>query len=126
MPRRPGIGLASIGRSPTTAAMSEEPEVVSLVKRLSSHLLQHRRASDTAEGIASWWIASSPPPSPGALDAALRWMVDCGVLVALGAADGRVHYRCRQDVDDLELRLDALARDPHSLFAASRSSSRAS
>jgi hypothetical protein len=106
--------------------MSGEPEVVTLVKRLSNHLLQHRRASDTAEGIASWWIASIPPPNPDALDAALQWMVDCGVLAAVGAADGRVHYRCRRDIDDLELRLDALARDPHSLLAAGSERSRLS
>lgn len=98
--------------------MSGEPEVVTLVKRLSHHLLLNRRASDTAEGIASWWLASTPPPHPRALEAALHWMVDCGVLVAVNAADGRIHYRCRHDIDDLELRLDALARDPHSLLAS--------
>ncbi len=98
------------------AAMSDESEFAYLVKRLCAHLRQHRRASDTAQGIASWWIGSDRPPSPVALGAALDWLVDCGVLVAFRAADGRTHYRCPQDIDDLELRLDALSRDPHSLL----------
>lgn len=97
-------------------AMSDEPDVASVVKRLAAYLAGHPRASDTAEGIAAWWLPPPPPVTPEEVAAALSWLVDCGVLAALPAADGRVRYGCRADRPDLALRLGALARDPHALL----------
>jgi acyl-CoA thioesterase len=86
--------------------MSGETEIVNLVQRLSNYLLDHPRASDTADGIAAWWTAPGAPPSDAVLQAALAWMIDCGVLATFQAADGRTHYRCRHELADLRLRLE--------------------
>ena len=104
--------------------MSEEPEAVTIVKRLSIYLRKNPQASDTPEGIACWWVEPGTAATPGAVEAALAWMVTCGVVTVVRAADGRVHYRCRRDLDDLEVRLDALSRDPYSLLPGSRGPAR--
>ena len=95
--------------------MSADPEVATIVMRLSAYLVEHPQASDTVEGISAWWLPPLRPSSPGAIEAALKWMVDCGAVAAVTAAAGRVHYRCRHDIDDLEVRLRALSLGPHSL-----------
>ena len=95
--------------------MSADPEFASIVMRLSAYLAMHPQASDTVEGISAWWLAPLRPSSPAAVESALRWMIDRGAVAAISAADGRVHYRCRRDIDDLEIRLHALSLDPHSL-----------
>jgi hypothetical protein len=53
--------------------------------------------------------------SPVEVETALAWLVACGAVAATTAADGRVHDRCRRDIDDLEFRLHSLALDPYSL-----------
>lgn len=102
--------------------MSAAPEVVTIVKRLSTYLKKFPQASDTPEGIACWWVEPGVQARLAAVEAALNWMVNCGVLAATSAADGRVHYRCRHDIDDLEVRLDALSRDPYLMLPASQAS----
>lgn len=99
--------------------MSAESEVVTIVKRLSTYLRQNPKAGDTLEGIECWWIGRAIHPTAGAVEAALDWMERCGAVVAVRTADGRVHYRCRRDIDDLDMRLQALELDPYALLPAS-------
>lgn len=106
--------------------MSAEPEIVTIVKRLSHYLRKNPQASDTPEGIACWWIEPGVAATPGAVEDALAWMVNCDAVTSVRAADGRVHYRCRRDIDDLDVRLAALARDPYSLLPGSQNSERLS
>ena len=98
--------------------MSPDTDVVTIVKRIATYLRQHPKASDMPQGIARWWLAPDDQATPAAVEAALQWMRDCGAVAAVPAADGRVHYRCRDDVDDLAARLDILTRDPHALLPA--------
>lgn len=106
--------------------MSAELEIVTIVKRLSHYLRKNPQASDTPEGIACWWVEPGVATTPGAIEDALAWMVNCGALASVRAADGRVHYRRCLDSDDLDVRLAALARDPYSLLPGSQNSERLS
>jgi hypothetical protein len=92
--------------------MPVEPEIATIVQQLSRYLRGHPQASDTAEGIARWWGAGHGRASPAAVEAALDWMVTIGVVEVVDAADGRVRYRRRTDVADIDDRLDAIVLDP--------------
>ena len=96
--------------------MPAEPEVITTVQQLSRYLRDHPLASDTSDGIAQWWVEARGGASQAVVEAALDWMVGCGIVEAMHAADGRVRYRRRNDIDDIDARLDAMVRDPHAVF----------
>lgn len=64
---------------------------------LIAYWLAYPRASDTLEGIGQWWVCD-PTLTSGALEAALRWLIERGVVIAHEAADGCVRY-CLSDPD---------------------------
>lgn len=91
-------------------------DVMTIVQHLSRYLQGHPDACDTSEGIARWWIDADPPPVPVAIvEAALGWMMACGVIESSRAADGRTRYRRASGAEDLPARLNALAADPRSM-----------
>ncbi len=95
--------------------MPAEPQITSIVKQLSGYWRDHPEASDTAHGILQWWLAPPAKPPQNLLQAALDWMLACGVVDALHAADGRIHFRRHHAKDGLDARIDAMARDPLSI-----------
>jgi hypothetical protein len=93
------------------------PDVMNIAQQLSRYLRNHPDGCDTAEGIARWWIDADDAAVPVALiETALEWMTKCQLMEALHAADGRVRYRRASGAADLDAKLDAMARDPHSVF----------
>lgn len=90
--------------------MSDDPDVMSVVTQLCLYLRAHPRSADTAEGAARWWLRTAPAGEK--VHAALRWMESLGVVEALRAADGRVRFRLRPGVPDIDARLAALASCP--------------
>lgn len=98
-------------------APAMKPDVMNIAQQLSRYLRNHPDGCDTAEGIARWWIDADEAAIPVALvEAALEWMSECQLMEALHAADGRIRYRRASDAADLNGKLDAMARDPHSVF----------
>lgn len=59
---------------------------------ITSYLAEHPNASDTAEGIARWWLGADYADW-WKVKLALDWMVRRGVLARHMAADGRESYR---------------------------------
>lgn len=78
------------------------------MRRLSSYLRDNPLASDTAEGISSWWLRMNWVVDENAICAALAWLVGAGLVEEVRSPDGRVRYR-RVQTDDALLALGALA-----------------
>jgi hypothetical protein len=97
---------------PIDAPASQPPDVLAVVSQLSTYLRTHPQSADTSEGIARWWFDAEPSPTAALVQAALQWMEAMGVVEAQHAADGRVRWRARQGLPDLDLRLAALAARP--------------
>jgi hypothetical protein len=89
--------------------MPDKPGALSIVQAVARYLRDHPQASDTSEGIAQWWLAPALQPSLAEVEAALQWLEAHGVVESLHAADGRVRWRARTQVDALRERLDAIA-----------------
>jgi len=92
-----------------------QPDVMVIVQRLSRYLRSHPDACDTPDGIARWWMDDEGPLPVPAIETALVWMSECGLVESITAADGRVRFR-RAGGDDLDARLDAMAADPQSVM----------
>jgi hypothetical protein len=90
----------------------DDPHTVSeVVRRLAAYWRTNPLAGDAKEGITQWWLGLSPA-SIDLVERALRWMVSKGLLEAVAAADGRVHYR-RVSLDAaLDAHLDRLIASP--------------
>jgi hypothetical protein len=63
-----------------------------IVRRLASYWRANPLAGDTKEGITQWWLGLNSS-STELVESALRRLQSAGVLDAVQAADGRVHYR---------------------------------
>lgn len=61
------------------------------VQRLMAYWLERPHAADTLEGICQWWFPGTPIPEP-AVEQALIWLIERGVVVMRRAADARVRY----------------------------------
>ncbi|MFB9240328.1 hypothetical protein IV454_24115 [Massilia antarctica] len=75
-----------------------------LVTKLSTYWYEHPLACDTAEGIRRWWLADGPDVPNDVVAAALAWMVTWNLVAASTAADGRIRFRRRVDLDIAKLR----------------------
>lgn len=63
-----------------------------IVRAVSRYLRMNPLASDTLEGIRTWWLPAMHATTND-LEQALACLEGAGVLKATRAADGRVHYR---------------------------------
>lgn len=77
--------------------MSDASELLRVVHALAAYLLAHPQASDTAEGIARWWLRSDAQLSSALLQQALDWMEGKGLIDKVVAGDGRVRWRRSED-----------------------------
>jgi hypothetical protein len=62
------------------------------VAALTRYLREHPQASDTAEGIARWWLQAAVADWPK-VRRAIAAMAAAGRLTVHVAGDGREHYR---------------------------------
>jgi hypothetical protein len=71
-------------------------DVAAVAGAIAAHLLVNPQASDTAIGIARWWLPDSLGSDMSSLNTvttALSWMTELGLVEELSAADGRTRYR---------------------------------
>ncbi len=73
---------------------NSDAEANAWVAPIAHYLRSHPHASDTAEGIARWWLGA-PVTQWSHVGQALASMVRNGQLDCHIAADGREHYRLR-------------------------------
>ena len=91
--------------------MHDNDEVHALARMLSRYLCDNPLASDTAQGIASWWLRLDWHVHEFAVCSALARLVNAGLVEEVKGPDGRVRYRRVQTADAL-LALEALATSP--------------
>src|SRR4030095_3644468 len=101
---------------PRRTSMPANLEVINTVRELSRYFRDHPNASDTSEGISQWWIEADGQRTLAVVEAALDGLERCCVVEAIRAVDGRVRYRRRTDISDIQARLEALVLDPHAVF----------
>ena len=89
-------------------SVAEDPVKV-LVQRVARYLRSQPLASDTAEGIARWWLGVDWVDNEFALLAALAWLQSSGCIEGSRGPDGRVRYRQVQ-AGDTGARLEAIAQ----------------
>jgi len=64
-----------------------------LVRDLLMYVQANPNASDSAQGIARWWLDPSKEVDVQVLEDALKFLVDKGVFAERLVADGRRSYR---------------------------------
>lgn len=69
------------------------PTMPNLAHDLLRYSLANPGASDSADGIARWWLDPSAGVDMQALDEALQFLVARGAYAERQAADGRRRYR---------------------------------
>lgn len=71
----------------------KEALLEALAKAIEAHLVAHPLATDSASGVAKWWL-DAPPAAVGVddVEAALGLLVERSVLRRLTLADGSVLY----------------------------------
>lgn len=82
------------------------PSLQPTVRELARYLIEHPLASDTAEGIARWWLGEAGA-EPWRLQPALDWMKASALLEETVAADGRRRYRRGVEIGVLRALLSA-------------------
>lgn len=95
--------------------MALSPLEKRLTMLLTNYWHEHRRASDTAEGIRDMWLADGACGSLAELRRALAWLDECRLIDRLRARDGRVRYRLRRGVTEASFArtLRRLAAETH-------------
>ena len=73
--------------------MDDNDRVAGLVSALATYMRTHPCASDTASGIAQWWLPTEDFVSRKQLALALQFLVDRQAIEQIVAADGQVRYR---------------------------------
>ena len=86
----------------------DNDEVRALTRMLSCYLRDNPQASDTAQGISSWWLRLDWQVHEFAVCSVLARLVKAGLVEGVKGPDGRVRYRRVQTADAL-LALEALA-----------------
>ena len=78
----------------------DDAEVRSAIEALGRYLLAYPHASDTAAGIANWWMGPGRTVSMESLNRALLRLLEFGVLEQRVGGDGQAFYRrCCSDAD---------------------------
>ncbi len=97
--------------------MTPDVQTLMVVRGLVGYLRDHPRAADTAEGIATWWLADRSSNSAfttyvSDLSVALNWMQEHQLIEQVRAADGHVRFRRCAAAADIEAALrQALGQD---------------
>jgi len=73
--------------------MPPRPTMPDLVRELLRYSCANPNASDSAEGIARWWLDAPAGVDMQALEEALAFLVARGAYAERLAADGRRRYR---------------------------------
>ena len=68
------------------------PAITATIRALVRYVQRNPSGSDTAEGIARWWLDDETVPT-GHVISALDWMIENGLLEVVAATDGRWRYR---------------------------------
>lgn len=92
--------------------MSDVSDLMRVVHALVTYLLAHPQASDTAEGIARWWLRTDATANSTLLQQALDWMEEQGLIERVVAGDGRVRWRRSEDADNFERAVARLGLPP--------------
>jgi hypothetical protein len=71
---------------------ASEGEVNRLVLEIRRYLQAHPRAADSAEGIATWWIAGAQHSGLDAVESALERLVGTGEIRKQVLPDGKTVY----------------------------------
>lgn len=71
--------------------MSEDRHSEAIERQLLAYLRTHPAASDTAEGIARWWMTEAA--NAGAVASALDRLVERGFLERVAGPDAQLRYR---------------------------------
>jgi len=77
---------------------------------LVRYLRLHPQASDTAEGIARWWLRGEIDMDVRRVQQALDWMNEAGLIESIHAGDGRKRYRRSSDTVEFERRVARVLR----------------
>jgi hypothetical protein len=110
---------AAVGTALALSTASEGPpmphndaaDVQALVRRLCRYLQDRPLASDTADGIAIWWLGLQRNAAEDEVGSALAWLVGAGVMETVEGLDGRVRYR-RVRTGEADAMLHRLASAP--------------
>jgi hypothetical protein len=74
------------------APVNDEQTIERIVQAIETYLDEHPAATDTADGIARWWLPDGLQ-EPLLLGQALEVLVRRGRLLSVRLPDGRVRYR---------------------------------
>jgi len=89
-----------------------DDSIAMVVRRIAGYLRANPQAGDTTDGVAQWWFGGRAV-STELVEHALRWLESEGLLDAVRAADGRVHYRRASLEASIDARLDQLIAGSH-------------
>lgn len=87
--------------------MNKPASVEDIVCGVSRYLRLNPLASDTLGGITQWWLRSMTV-IPEDLGRALALLEGAGLVTAMHAADGQVHYRRTALTASIDAELDRL------------------
>lgn len=71
--------------------MSEHRQGEAIEQQLLAYLKTHPAASDTADGIARWWVAE--PADAEAVASAMDRLVKRGIVERVAGPDAQLRYR---------------------------------
>jgi hypothetical protein len=94
------------------ASEGVDQSIAMVVQRIAGYLRANPQAGDTTDGVAQWWLGRSTV-STELVEQALRWLESEGLLEAVRAADGRVHFRRASLEASIDARLDQLIAGSH-------------
>jgi len=73
--------------------MSIPDDLARIALALVRYLRLHPQASDTAEGIARWWLRGEMRAEVWHVQQVLEWMTEAGLIEGITTRDGRKRYR---------------------------------
>jgi hypothetical protein len=79
----------------------------SIVRLVARYLRDNPLASDTAEGIAHWWLPAGTTNGE-TLQQALSHLIALGAVEAVNASDGKVRYRRATGGAEIDALLDGV------------------